>query len=99
MEFNSGFLDMWMCNFYIEFDEKLNKRKTPVKIKLHILAFFQKMWVIKPLKSPFQEFPFQDMYMIMLTGNFFVIVDGKLKKIRFHGMKIGFSALLGECFA
>ena len=74
---------MWMPNLYVEFDEKLNKKKAPVKMKLHILACFQKMWVIKPLKFPFQEFPFQDMYMIMPTGNFFVIVDEKLKKLGF----------------
>ena len=76
MEFDSGFLEMWMPNLYVEFDEKLNKKKAPVKMKLHILACFQKMWVIKPLKFPFQEFPFQDMYMIMATGNFFVMVEG-----------------------
>ena len=46
------------------------------------------MWVIKPLKFPFQEFPFQDMYMIMPTGNFFVIVDGKLKKLGFMDWKL-----------
>ena len=46
------------------------------------------MWVIKPLKFPFQEFPFQDMYMIMPTGNFFVIVDEKLKKLGFMDWKL-----------
>ena len=40
MEFDSGFLEMWMPNFYLEFDEKLNKKKAPVKMKLHILACF-----------------------------------------------------------
>ena len=41
MEFDSGFLGMWMSNIYVEFDEKLNnKKETPVKIKLYILAYF-----------------------------------------------------------